>query len=108
MRKKNAGGFLRLDLNKKIVWELLKFWLDMADNYSILVVKEKDMSNITHSYLCRHCWETFDITFSPKDFTDWHDHIDEDAIDYLTDNDVELIMFNRCKPCHDKLFGFTD
>lgn len=99
---------MRLDLNKKKVWFFLKFSLDMADNYSILLVKEKDMSKITHSYLCRHCWETFDITFSPKDFTDWHDHIDEDAIDYLTANDVELIMFNRCMECHNKIFGFTD
>ena len=99
---------LRPDLNKKKVWFSLKFRLDMADNYSILLVKEKDMSNITHSYLCRHCWETFDITFNPKDFTKWHGYHDEDAIDYLTDSEVQLIMHNRCKPCHDKIFGFTD
>ena len=72
---------LRPDLNKKIVWELLKFWLDMVDNYSILVVKEKDMSNITHSYLCRHCFETFEITFNTEDFTKFWDNDDIDAVD---------------------------
>ena len=79
----------------------------MADNYSILVVKEKDMSEITHSYLCHDCWETFEITFNADDFTKWRNDFDEGALDYLTANDICLMIRNRCKPCHDKKFDFV-
>ena len=79
----------------------------MADNYSILVVKENDMVKITHNYLCRHCRNTFDITFDTDDLDRWFKTCDRDHVDYLTDNEIELIQFNRCQPCHDKKFGFT-
>jgi len=101
---------LRLDLNKKIVWELLKFSLDMADNYSILVVKEKDMNIImTKTYNCNHCDHTEEITFGFEDYADWKDGgLIQNTLDYLTPDEREMMISGTCGKCFDKFFPPND
>jgi len=100
---------LRPDLNKKKVWFSLKFRLDMADNYSILVVKDKDMSNITQKFTCRKCGVSEDITFNFNDYTRWKDgEYIQEVLDYLTSDERELMLSNTCGKCFDIMFPPLD
>ena len=101
---------LRPDLNKKKVWFSLKFRLDMVDNYSILVVKEKDMNIImTKTYNCNHCDHSEDITFGFDDYAKWKDgEYIQFALDYLTPDEREMIISGTCGKCFDEFFPPND
>lgn len=82
----------------------------MVDNYSILVVKEKDMNiTITKHYNCNHCDHSEDITFGFDDYTRWKDgEVIQHAMDYLTPDEREMIISGTCGKCFDEFFPPND
>jgi len=76
----------------------------MADNYSILLVKEIDML-VTFDFKCDDCKEVTPITLIASDYLDWFEGrgsfppLVQDVFHYLTDHEREMIKSLTCKTC---------
>ena len=60
---------------------------------------------IKSTVYCVHCNEDYDIMVDPTDLKRWYDgEFIQVALDYLTDDERELLMSGTCGKCWDKLF----
>ena len=60
---------------------------------------------IISSVYCVHCDTDYDIMVDPADLKRWYDgELIQVALDYLTDDERELLMSGTCGKCWDKLF----
>ncbi len=55
---------------------------------------------------CVHCNKNHDIWIDPADLTAWSSEgeLIQDALDYLTQDERELLLSGLCGSCWDKLF----
>ena len=60
---------------------------------------------IKSTVYCVHCDTDYDIMVDPADLKRWYDgELIQVALDYLTDDERELLMSGTCGKCWDKLF----
>ena len=60
---------------------------------------------IKSTVYCVECNEDYDIMVDPTDLKRWYDgEFIQVALDYLTDDERELLMSGTCGKCWDKLF----
>ena len=60
---------------------------------------------IKSTVYCVECNTDYDIMVDPADLKRWHDgEFIQVALDYLTEDERELLMSDTCGKCWDKLF----
>lgn len=55
---------------------------------------------------CNVCHDHFTLTVNTKDIIKWQQGtLIQDALDYLSDDERELLISNTCGPCFDHMFA---
>jgi hypothetical protein len=58
---------------------------------------------------CIHCNKNYDIWADPADLTAWSEgELIQVALDYLSDDERELLLSGTCGTCWDKMYGEDD
>tara|TARA_B100000902_G_C27198143_1_gene857554 strand:+ start:604 stop:834 length:231 start_codon:yes stop_codon:yes gene_type:complete len=56
---------------------------------------------------CHHCSKEYAILLNEKDFDEWQagEAYIQEALDYLTASERELLISNTCNDCWKKMYG---
>jgi hypothetical protein len=58
---------------------------------------------------CIHCNKNYDVWADPADLTAWSEgELIQVALDYLSDDERELLLSGTCGTCWDKMYGDDD
>jgi hypothetical protein len=58
---------------------------------------------------CIHCNKNYDVWADPADLTAWSEgELIQVALDYLSDDERELLLSGTCGTCWDKMYGEDD
>ena len=58
---------------------------------------------------CIHCNKNYDVWADPADLTAWSEgELIQVALDYLSDDERELLQSGTCGTCWDKMYGEDD
>jgi hypothetical protein len=58
---------------------------------------------------CIHCNKNYDVWADPDDLTAWSEgELIQVALDYLSDDERELLLSGTCGTCWDKMYGEDD
>ena len=58
---------------------------------------------------CIHCNKNYDVWADPADLTAWSEgELIQVVLDYLSDDERELLLSGTCGTCWDKMYGEDD